>query len=452
MILNLLSRFLTHIRFVGPQEVLNKHFKAKSFQKSLLAKSFEGDPSLSIIIGNQLEEVANPYYVTSSGWSIYFSRISPCHWEKFVDNPLSAIYIGAFAVGEVFKILIEEYIQSEKRTEFIYDFITHGNAEQPVITPALPSFFDVNLTLVGVGAVGQAIVFALDQFELRGKIILVDPDIIDESNLQRYPLAFKEAIRQRKTEYVSRYLLRRNNLLTTSEFNYPYEIAITIVETLFKMEDVFVSVDNKRTRINLQASLPKIIWNVWTDTARDTLRYGIGKHDFSDEYQCLACAYFPKGETPDQMELNAAILGMSEEEIRNKIENNMLIANNDLEYVFSNFELAHDHAHRLRMLIGRPFAEIFHGECGVFTIKLQEKHEPTPTTHIPVLAGTYAVIQYALSMLDKENDSIQSVAEFDGFSYPNEKCLLKKKRYLKCICSDPIYQEVYLQKWQSKSS
>lgn len=447
--LNLLERFLTNIRYVGNPEYLKKYFP-DSFLQNIKSKNFDNKPILSVIIGNKKVNVQNPLYLSSNGWSIYLSRRKPCPWKTFTRNPLSAIYIAALAVGEVFKILIKDYVSVEIMDDFIYDFITHGKTEQPVIDPLLPSYLNINLTLIGCGALGQAIAFALDQFELRGKITLIDPDIIDESNKQRYLLAFNENIGSNKAKFLSMYLLNnKNNLLTALEFLHPYEISITLQESLFNMENVFISVDNKRTRVNLQAALPKIIWNIWTDTSERILRYGIGKHDFTNESQCLACAYYPKVDVPNQMELNASLLGKSQEEINRRMEQNDIITKEDLNYLMNNFTIPPDQLNRIQNLVGRPFSNIFHGECGIYNVKLFEKHEPTPATHVSVMAGVYSVIQFLLNELEIKNGHlIESVAEFNAFAYPNEDCFIKKKRHPNCICNDPIYQEVFKNKWK----
>lgn len=450
VILNLLDRFLTKIRFVGNQEILTKLFPP-SFLQKLQTKAFEGELDLSIVIGNKKSEIQNPLYIASSGWSIYLSRKNPCNWKNYANNSLSAIYVAALTVGEVFKLIVRDYISVEIYDEFIYDFITHGKKQQPINTPILPSMLDVNLTIIGCGGIGQAVVFALNQFKLRGKITLIDPDIIDESNRQRYLLAFDETIGMNKAVYLSQFLMNnKNHFLTSLEFLWDYKTSISIFDSLFKMEEIFISVDNKRTRINLQAALPKMIWNIWTDTGEKNLRYGIGKHDFINEYQCLACAYYPEGDIPSQMELNATLLGMNQEEINSRLEQNDLITKGDLNYFLNNFNLNPNQINKIKSLIGQPFSNIFHGECGIFNVKLNEKHEFTTAPHIPVLAGTYGVIQYMVSRFKiPDGKTITSVGEFDAFTYPSESCLIKKKRHPKCICNDPIYQEVFKNKWGS---
>lgn len=448
VILNLLNRYLTKIRYIGNLDKLKKYFP-NSFSQSVQLKHFSDNPIVSIIIGNKEEKVDNPLYISSNGWSIYLSRKKPCPWKKFTKNPLSAIYIAALAVGEIFKILVKDFIPVEIKEEFIYDFITHGRSNQPLSEPLLPPFLDLDLILIGCGGVAQGICFALSQIELRGRISLIDDDCIDGSNKQRYILAFDENIGMSKTQYLSSFLFR-NNLLTTLEFILPYEDAISVNESLFKMKDVLISVDNKKTRINLQAALPKMIWNVWTDTQSNTLRYGIGKHDFLNEYECLACAYFPtNSSTPNQIELNASILGMTQEEFLRRKDQNDLIKEEDLSYIFNNHRLRLEQVQKLKSLVGKPFQNILHGPCGVFNIRLGEKYERTPATHIPLLAGTYVVIQYILDQLEiTHGKKIESVAEFDAFSYPSENSLIKKHREPNCICNDPIYQKVFKNKWE----
>lgn len=448
VLLNLLNRILTKIRYRGDLEVLKKYFP-NSFLESIQSKEFTDAPNLSIIIGNNAEAVENPLYISSNGWSIFLSRKEPCPWKDFEKNPLSAIYVSAIAVGEVFKILVEDFVSVEIRDEFIYDFITHGKGDQPIKNPSLPTFLDLDITMIGCGGVGQAIVFALNQFDLRGRITLIDPDFIDESNKQRYPLAFNENVGMKKVLYLSKYLLdHSNNLLTILEYISPYEVAISINESLFKMKEVFISVDNVRTRTNLQAALPRKIWNAWSDTHANTLRYGIGKHNFIDDYQCLACVYYPQGKSPTQMELNTALLGLNEEELNSRIQQNDPIKEEDLQFIFKNYILRPDQKQRLINLIGQPFNNIFHGECGVFNLKLGEKHERTTATHIPMLVGTFLVIQYILHQLEiEEGELIQSIADFNAFTYPSEECLIKKKRNPNCICGNPIYQEVFKNKW-----
>ncbi len=447
--LNIVSRFLSYISFKGNYKLIQKTFPMKSFANSLESKNFDESPDLTIVFGNRRIESKKVYYVTSSGWSIYISKLKPCNWDNFLENPLSALYVGSFMAGEIYKILLKDYVSTEILDEFIYDFITFGQDQQPVLEPEIPEFFNIDLTLIGCGAVGQAIGLALKELELRGNLNLIDNEAIEPSNLQRYPLAFEENVGHLKTELLAQYIIGRNNLLlVTHEINTLYRVAKSDYEILNRMNDVIISVDNKKTRIDLQASLPKMIWNVWTDTSRNNLRYGFGKHDFQDEFECLACAYYPDEKIPDQIELNAKILGLTPVEINQRIKNNELFKQEDLNYVFENFTVPPNHINNLKSLVGKPFEEALHGKCGIFNVKLSEKHEPTPAPHIPTLAGVLVVIYYILSKINPTFcDQNIFIGEYDAFSYPNKNCMLKKKKNDSCVCNDEIYQQAYNEKW-----
>lgn len=446
--LNLINRFLDNIKFQGNLDPIKKVFPTQSFIDEIKLKDFQEEANLTVVFGNKEILENRAYYVSSSGWSIYLSKLKPCQWKNFVVNPLSAFYVGTLMVGEVFKNLLKNFVKVDLLDEYIYDFVHYGKIEQPVLCPSLPNYIDLNLTIIGCGAVGQAIGMALKKLDLRGKITFIDKEIIDISNLQRYPLAFKENIGVSKTELVSWYIAYDCNLLLTSfNINTEYRIAINEGIVNYQMEDVFISVDNKQARLDLQAALPKMIWNVWTDTNENSLRYGFGKHDFKDPYECLACAYYPDENIPKQMELNSKLLGIDEKTIEKRIQNNDLFKENDLNYLFENFTVPQNQVNNLKLLIGKPFKDALHGECGVFNVKLSEKHEPTPAPHVPTLAGITAVIQYILSKIDPECSKNIHIGEYDAFSYPNENCLLKKKKNTNCVCNDEIYQEVFREKW-----
>lgn len=130
-----------------------------------------------------------------------------------------------------------------------------------------------------------------------------------------------------------------------------------------------------------------------------------------------------------------------------RILQNEPIKEKDLQYIIKNYILRLDQIQRLKSLIGQPFNNILHDDYGVFNLRLGEKHERTTATHIPVLGGTYAGIQYILHQLEIEEGVIISIADFNAYTYPSEECLIKKKRYPKCICNNQIYQKTFKNKW-----
>ena len=194
IILNLLPRFLKLIRLEGDASVLQRFPTSHSAKINIGIDDWT--PDVTIVLGTE-KKYENSIYVSSSGWSIYISTKEPCKWN-LSKNKISAIYAGALVVGEVFKEFINKIIPDtipvEKISHLEYDLVTHGKDKQPVISPQLPEFIDVeNTLLAGCGAVGQAICYCLSKSgKLIGKIDLVDHDVMDPSNEQRYLYGFEE--------------------------------------------------------------------------------------------------------------------------------------------------------------------------------------------------------------------------------------------------------------------
>ena len=443
-ILNLLPRLLSTVRYTGPSSVL------KSFLPSHVSKINVGtgswNPSLTIVFGKKKLNQENVLYVGSAGWSCYLSSKNPCLWPVAQFNILSSLYAAGLAVGEVFKQLMFE-VPSCKISHLEYDLITHGKEKQPLLEPMLPDsiHFD-DLTIVGCGAIGQALVFALKGVSrLWGMITLVDPDKLEPSNEQRYIGAFEEHRGLHKTQILSEWLAQINPGLRVLSVPQKYENYADFEKPLGS--EVIVAVDNEKTRLNVQAGLPKILWNVWTDISKNTLRYGAGYHVLNNEYQCVACGYFPETmPTPNQMDLNAIRTGFTVDEIKQKLESNAIVSSQDLTQIIQKTGASEAF---LKPNLGKSFHELLHGDCGVFRIPFFESPVVTPAPHTSFLAGVFLASQIVLQRLKLPTTAklMESISDFDAFGIPNEQCLMKKQKHPKCFCDDPIYQESYKEKW-----
>ena len=138
---------------------------------------------------------------------------------------------------------------------------------------------------------------------------------------------------------------------------------------------------------------------------------------------------------------------MYEDKITKNIDTKIPIRNDHFTFAFKNFIHSEPDRQRLLTLIGQPFGNIFHGECGLFTVKLKENHEPTPATHIPVLAATHSMIHFVLNKLRSNLFNFTENVEIDGLGYPTKYGHFKKLKNPLCICSDQIYQDIYNEKW-----
>jgi len=212
------------------------------------------------------------------------------------------------------------------------------------------------------------------------------------------------------------------------------------------MKEVAVMVDNIWTRLNVQAGLPETLWNAWTDVSRGTLRYGIGRHTIDGDYECLGCAYYPLGKSPDEMELNAIMTGLPKEEIQQKLQQNAICTIQDIQKVSG---LTGIPIQNLLPNVGKPFQNLLHGDCSVFTHRIQGNDVTAPAPHVPVLAGIILATQVILRKLDLSSDfQLIESADYDAFGIPNSDCIINAKKNSDCFCNESVYKKAYEEKWK----
>ena len=441
--LNLLPRLLKSVRYAGDHEILAMLLPSHISKINIGVDDWYAD--VTLVFGDKPEpSEKNVLYIGSSGWSAYISKNRPCGW-KVEKNNLSALYVGALSVGEVFKKILPELNQQEI-THFEYDLITHGKISQPVIEPKIPEIIDYDdLLIIGCGAIGQAYCSAIKfAAKIKGKIKLVDHDHLEPSNEQRYIHAFEELRGRSKSELMGTYLASDNTTCTPITIPIKYEDYINLSNEFFNKE-VIVMVDTIQTRLNVQAGLPKILWNAWTDVAKGSLRYGIGHHCIDGEYECLGCAYYPTGSSPTEMDMNVIMTGLSQEEIKQKLAPGYIVSREDIQRISQSKRIP---IQKLSPNIGKPFQNLLHGDCGVFTHRIHGQDVVAPAPHVPTLAGIILASQVILRKLNipKESKLIES-ASYESLHIPNSDCITNLKKHPNCFCNDQEYKQAYAKKW-----
>ena len=441
--LNLLPRFLRNVTYSGTPSIL------KAFPPSHLSRINLGndgcDPSITLVFGGEPMSVKNPLYVGSEGWSCYLSKEDSFPWGATNFNGLSSTFAGSLAVGEIFKDLLPE-IPSKKINTLKYDLITHGIAKQPVLQPQIPEIIHIDdLLLVGCGAVGHAFCHALHTVsKLSGRVGLVDDDTLEKSNEQRYFCAFEENRGIKKAVLLAGFLKNGNPALNVAQIQMKYEDYAT---AFCSHEEVVSAVDNVWTRLNIQAGMPRTLWNGWTDVDTGTLRYGIGRHSILGEYECVGCAYYPNGGSPSQLDLDAWLTGFTKEEIEQKLRQNKACTLSDIQLVAIKSAIP---VQRLLPNVGKPFRDLLHGDCGVFALRQLGHDVVAPAPHVPVLCGILLATQIILERLESPRTvTVNSSADFDALGIPSKNCIINKRKKSECFCSDLIYQNAYKEKWCS---
>lgn len=453
-VLNLLAR-MASVRYSGPDDVLST---LPPQLRSRIAISGSAEAAghgerVSILFGpSRADGAPHPLYVGSSGWSAYLSTRAPCRWPRVATNAMGAMLAGALAAGEVFKMMFPE-AEPEMAVHLEYDLVTHGSAPQPVTSPGIPDLVDLGrMAIIGCGAIGQAMCLALREARLAGDVVLIDKERIDESNEQRYMLAYDGLRGHSKAKVLMDLLTPSNPLLRISAAHMTYENYVTEYNHGFSPQTAVVCVDNVETRINVQGSLPRVVWNGWTDVSPGSLRYGASRHTLG-KGACIACGYYPDGEQPTETEMNSIMTGLPEEEVRGLLSGGKACTEEIVRRVAASRGIPVD---RLMPNVGRPFGELLHGNCGVFAMGGGGAADPAPAPHQPALAGVLLASQIVLSRIARKcpgirADLVRSASDFDAMRLPKRGCLFRIQRDKRCFCGDADYVEAYKKKWRRES-
>ena len=439
--LNLLPRMFGRVGYEGPASVLEK---LPASHAGKLGSG--GGAEMTLVFGDgEVPGARGPLYAGSSGWSAYLSESGPCPWVPAVPNALGAMHAGALAVAETFKKMVPG---AEPAVPLEYDLVTHGGPEQPVTDPPVPSTVDVgDLAIVGCGAIGQALCCALaSAARLEGRITLIDGDVLDESNEQRYMSAFEETRNTPKTRRAREVLSATSPRLRVDEVAAPYEAYAGSVDVRFP--EMAVCVDNALTRILVQGALPRVLWNGWTDVETGSLRYGAGRHSLAGDLACLACCYMPRG-SPDGEGMDAAKTGLDRDRIRKIRESSAPCSLALLREVARKSGIP---LRTIRRFEGKSFEDLLHGDCGVYSQKPGEAEAATPAPHQPALVGILLASQLVLDRIAPGASALRSVSDFEALGAPGRLCLFNSARRPECFCGDQAYRRAYAQKWGATGS
>jgi hypothetical protein len=207
---------------------------------------------------------------------------------------------AALGCGELFRSLFADLLKDGRSAPapFGLNLVTLGESAE---APDLPDRVEVGeVHLAGCGAIGQAAVATLRELPLTGTLHAVDHDPLDEGNLQRYLLAGHADVGASKPALVAGALADTDLEVEPVPTTWGAD-----QRTAPGRECVLAALDTKQGRIELQAGLPREIFNAWTQP-RDL---GVSRHQAFGEAPCLACLGWPDRPRPSEYELIAGALG-----------------------------------------------------------------------------------------------------------------------------------------------
>lgn len=243
--------------------------------------------------------------VHADGWHVVLDQppaggvVGPCEAG-------SAIAAAAVGGGELFRACFADLLPGGGRTAptpVTWNVITMTEWHE------LPRLGQVEMGrthLVGAGAIGQAFMLALSASPVTGTLVVVDHELVDLSNLQRYILTVDGDEGAPKTEVATRWFAGTGVTVEPVPARWGEDPACRDVQTLV------VALDSGSARIAAQASLPEVAFNAFTGP----LEGGWSLHpNFGHAEPCVACLYWPRGPGHTTVQHVANALGVNERRI-----------------------------------------------------------------------------------------------------------------------------------------
>lgn len=437
LIVNLVSRLYGDLHLDGPSEWVDEAAAvARAINPSICLDS--KTPTHTIVVGNQ-RWTEDTIYVRSDGW---VARIlaAPTDEPPGAANPIAAGAAGAIAVAELFRRVFRDFVPElpfEDINVSLLDFSRDAGARDALSVAAVGP-----VGLIGVGAVANAAVWTLSKLNrLEGVVTLVDSELIDLSNLQRYILAFD------RDENAIKVALASAALERTGVTVVPLQLALEHAADRGVPETLVVSVDNVEARRVVQALLPRLAINGWTSVSG----LGASWHYFGNAGPCLACGYHPRGEVPGQFEVIADAFGLSKERVGILWVTNAGLAPPDLDLIAKKLDVRRKSLNRWG---GKRIQDLYRDvQCGSVPLdfsKAKGRVEAVPLAHQSALAG----VLMAGELIKQTNPELRARSQrhplivWDEVLRPAPGFWTQQRdKQAGCICSDEVYASRYARKW-----
>lgn len=445
-LVNLVARFTNDLHVSLPDKFSKFEEELILLAKSTSANSnseIPENPEVIIIIGNSNLKGGFVIRINSDGWVSYLTCNKPLSLSTSSPNPIGAMGSACFGATECFKRLLKSQgsndpFVSEHPGDFVFSFLDYSLTDNNEKFPSKINI-DENVLLVGVGAVGSAVVYGLSEIpNIKGMISVVDNDIFNGTNLNRCLIAFVDTLGKNKAEITSLY---SSEDLTFQPHSMTYENFRDKIGLNHPL--ILSTVDNNEVRHEIQSDLPKLIFHGSTGEQKAA----ISVIKFL-ENACFGCIYQSKPKSRE--EIIARDMGIPLKIVTKTLKNNASFSEEHLEYLK---EKLGDKGEDFRKHIGRPFEEVFQKEiCGKIKIQTEDGQKDASVSFVSFFAGLGIISEFVKYLCKIQDIPMINDKDFYRINMFKPSHLRGPFQYVKnpeCIfsCSDIDFQQIFAKKW-----
>lgn len=434
----ILARLYPQLRIDGPSaDSLVKLAKQVNPNIELI----EGPVDFNLCIGAADGGEGINIYLGSSAWDAHYSPTEP----QPIGNSQIAFGAGAAAclgAAAIFRAVFLDSLDLQADLTFSTLDLEPEATNDPLDFDALE--IPVGTVLVGVGAIGHGVLWALSHASFHGELELVDPEKLDLGNLQRYVLGQSSDVDYPKVDLGAKALpgiAAKGHQMPWGQF---------VERSGYSWDRVLVALDSASDRRAVQSALPRWIANAWTQPGD----FGVSVHPWQ-QGACLNCLYLPKGEIPSEDEQVALAFGLPErrQDIRRLLVGNEPTPAQLLIEAASALQIDPE---PLMAFEGRPLRDIYvEGLCGGAAVPLDRIGAPAADIHVPLahqsaMAGILLAARLSRNLLGRATSEAEAT-RIDLMRPLGTRLttpIAKDVRGI-CICQDPIFKDVYYEKWNS---
>jgi len=407
-------------------------------------------PTIRVVVGETQLSVEDfpTLYIGSENWIVKFSTTEAVGSSGH-NNPFAAGVAACFASANIFRFVFKENLAHNELDANFQLSIFNFSKTFHDCGPKLGKIHLKDSTLVGFGAIGNGFVWVLKQVDnLTGSLNIVDGEKLELTNLQRYILADQQSIDQQKVDIATKYLGGKK--LVVSPYQMIWNHFITDRNN-WNLDAVAMAVDSAHDRIMIQGSLPKKIFNSWTQLES----LGISRHlDFLDS-ACVTCLYIPNEKSKSRSEEIAENLGLLGPQAELFVRGYLVLNKPVDEALISQISTAKKiDIEILRQHIGQQI-DIFYSEfvCGGVMLKLSSENNSTVNVEVPCAfeSAMAGILLAAEVVIDAGGlrEPIPPITRFNLLRPLGDYHLEDHAKHSsgKCICQDETFKQVYHSKY-----
>jgi hypothetical protein len=293
--------------------------------------------------------------------------------------------------------------------------------------------------VAGIGAVGSAFLYSmLAHGKCQGKLHVLDKDIIDSTNLGRYPLFDIHDINKKKVVAAKERLgaVRGLDVIPHPVLFQQYCREQLATDRTFRVGGLVSAPDNRETRRQFQHELPRQVWDASTGPDQIVIH----QNNYAPEFACMECIYPERPEEDAHSKHVADSLGVALEKIKSGTE----IDEESAQVIAGRYPQL-----RAEDLIGRDYDSIFRDLCSASSLRAGDEVVLAPMSFISVMAGGYQYLEFLKSLRpDKFNHrSLVNYYTANPHFPPNPYLRELRGSRLTCSCQSPAFRRSFNRIW-----